>query len=266
MSENKFAVVIDDIADLGPDMNEAQGGGGDYVPPAEGVARARFVGYIEIGKHDKVGENAKPAVDQVHLVFELHGAKWPTKTLEDGTVIPQRITVKLTRSLNEKATMFKLFKRMNYEGKAKHFSQLLGQGYLVTVKHFTPKGSNVVIANLRDDQGNLTIRAPRMEVLDEETGELEQKKVAVPAQVGESRLFVWDGKDEWFKVMWPELGNFYQELITKAVNFEGSPIQAYLTTNGITITPPAKKADEETEEPAPKKGAVTDPDEILNNL
>lgn len=258
---------IEDIAAQSPDMNEATKGGGDYTPPAEGVAKAILMGYIEIGKHDKTGPNAKEGVDQVHLTFELHGPKWPVSEHE-GDKIPQRITVKLTKSLHEKSTMYKLFKRMNYDGTARHFSQLLGKGYLVTVKHFKPEGSDKVIANLRDDQGNLTIRPPRVESLDEDTGEVVAKTIKVPAPVGTQRLFVWDGKSEWFKEMWPSLGEYYQGLISEAKNFAGSPIQQYLESNGIAIAPPAKDdkqkdADEGTDAAVPQG---TDADDVLNGM
>ena len=58
---------------------------------------------------------------------------------------------------------------MNYEGKAKHFSQLLGQGFIANVNHFKfkdDKGKEVVIANFRGPDG-LTIRPPRVEQMDE---------------------------------------------------------------------------------------------------
>ena len=262
---NQFS-FINDIADVAPDMNQAQsGGGGEYIPPAEGVAKAVLVGYIEIGKHDKTGPNAKEGVDQVHLIFELSGAKWPVKTLDDGTKIPQRITVKLTRSLHEKAMLFKLFKRMNYEQTAKHFSQLLGKGYLVTIKHFKPEGMDKPIANLRDDQGNLTIRPPRVETMDEETGEVVAKVVAVPPAVSRQRLFIWDGKPEWFSDMWKSVGEYYQKLIREAKNFEGSPVCEWLISNGEPITPPAKDEKAGKAEKA-KPAEATDADDVLNGM
>ena len=261
MSQFSF---IKEVAASAPDMNEAQAGGGEYIPPAEGVAKATLIGYIEVGKHDKTGPNAKEGVDQAHLMFELSGAKWPVKEVE-GEKIAQRITVKLTRSLNDKATMFKLFKRMNYDQDAHHFAELLGKGYLVTVKHFKPEGSDKVIANLRDDQGNLTIRPPRVETMDEETGEVVAKVVAVPAAVSRQRLFIWDGKAEWFSDMWKSVGEYYQKLIREAKNFEGSPVCEWLISNGEPITPPAKDEKAGKAEQA-KPAAATDADDVLNGM
>ena len=51
MAVNPFANAIAEAAQQ-TDMNEAQSGG-DYTPPAAGLVRLRFVGYIELGKHDK---------------------------------------------------------------------------------------------------------------------------------------------------------------------------------------------------------------------
>ena len=271
-----FSTLADDIASTSENANVAKTGGAGYVPPAEGVAKLRLVGYIETGKHFKAGNPAKRIpdkdTDNVVLIFELSGSKWEPKVLEDGTKIPQRISVKLAKSLNEKATYFKLFKRMNYEGKATHFAQLIGQPFLGTVSHFKPAvkegDEQIIIAGFRDSDGNLTIRPPRIDVMDEESGEVTTKTVMVPPAISEHRLFVWNYKHEGMAQMWesifipqgdstPEDGkevrsrNVYQDAIKAAVNFEGSPVQQFLLSAGIdmgipaatkTPPPPAKEA------------------------
>lgn len=137
MSQFDFASIANEVAAVQADANVAKAGGGSYTPPPKGLARLRFIGYIELGKHvKKITGKPDKTEDQAWLIFELSGKGYEPKVLEDGTKIPFRITVKLNKSLNEKATYYKLFKRMNYEQKATHFIQLLGQGYLGNVGHF----------------------------------------------------------------------------------------------------------------------------------
>lgn len=257
MTQNfDFTAIANDVASKQADANVAKAGGGDYTPPPKGLARLRFVGYIELGKHTKkVPGKADKTEDVAWLIFELHGKGYEPKVLEDGTKIPYRLTVKLNKSLNEKATYYKLFKRMNFEQKATHFIQLLGQAYLGNVGHFEipakeAGGKPTIIANFRDDAGNLTIRPPRIEGMNEETGEVELRQVPVPAAISQQRCLVWDAAPSHLGVMWESLfiqdddsgpaedgkekrsRNVYQNMIKEALNFEGSPIQTYLQSQG----------------------------------
>ncbi len=245
MTQNfDFTSIANDVAAVQADANVAKAGGGNYTPPPKGLARLRFIGYIELGKHvKKVQGKPDKNEDQAWLIFELGGKGYEPKVLDDGTKIPFRITVKLNKSLNEKAT---------------HFIQLLGQGYLGNVGHFEipskeAGGQPTIIANFRDDSGNLTIRPPRIEAMDEETGDVVVKTVPVPGAIGEQRCFVWDAKPEWFDKMWPSIyipdgddepaeegkekrsRNVYQNTIKAALNFEGSPIHQYLQSKGADL-------------------------------
>ena len=259
MSQFDFTSIADEVAAVQADANVAKAGGGSYTPPPKGLARLRFIGYIELGKHvKKVQGKPDKNEDQAWLIFELSGKGYEPKVLDDGTKIPFRITVKLNKSLNEKATYYKLFKRMNYEQKATHFIQLLGQGYLGNVGHFEipskePGGQPTIIANFRDDAGNLTIRPPRIEAMDEETGDVVVKPIPVAAAVSEQRCLVWNAKPEHLGKMWASLyipeaeasegdegkeqrsRNVYQNTIKSALNFEGSPIHQYLQSQGVDL-------------------------------
>jgi hypothetical protein len=275
-----FAEIADEVASSQANANEAQKGGGEYVPPPEGLARLRFIGYIEVGKHKKAGPNGEKIEDQVHLIFELSGKGYEPKELEDGTKIPYRMTVKLNKSLNEKANYYKLFKRMNYEQKATSFVQLLGKGFLGNVRHFElpakPGEEKKVIANFRDDQGNLTIRPPRIETMDEETGELVSKPVPIPPAISDQRCFVWNGKPEWYDVMWPSTyieteekdGGYQRKLILSAINFPGSPIEAYLKSKGVDLgIPDAEDAKAGKGKPAKtSKPQPESDDDLLNGI
>lgn len=252
-------------AATGPNHTEATKGGGDggsYVPPAGGIAMARLVGYIEIGDHSKVFKKGQPpeVKPQTRLIFELMGPRHEPKKLEDGTVLPYRITEDINASknygpLNEKAGLYKLFKRMNYDGTATHFSQLLGKPYLITLSHRKvgegPTARTYV--DIRDD-GGYRIAPPRQtNVLDGTITEIQ-----VPPAVSQLRLFLWNAGPDVIGKMWDTLfiegsyperkndkgevtapaksKNVLQETVLKALNFKGSPLDEYLQTNGQALT------------------------------
>ena len=248
---NNILAMAAAAAAIAPNMNEAQAGGGsDYTPPAEGIARARLVGYIETGIHEKNVGAGKPPVQkpQVQLVFELSGPNHEPKALEDGTKLPHRITVTESYSLNEKAHFYKLFRRMNWKGTATHMSQLLGEAFLVTVKHKVVGDGDKkrTYANIRDESG-YTVQPPRyVDPLTNQTVE-----VPVDPPISALRLFVWNAPTELLKPMWDSLfidgeypargelparsKNVLQNEIKAALNFKDSPIFQLLQTGGVEL-------------------------------
>ena len=120
MAKYDLKAKIAEAAKTGPDMSQATSGGGDYTPPEKGMAWARFVGYFEIGVHEDDDYNnpgQKKDKKKVELVFELSGPNHEPRKLDDGTFIPQRITIQEALSTGEKANFFKIFAAMNYAGK-----------------------------------------------------------------------------------------------------------------------------------------------------
>lgn len=252
--------IIAAEAETSADMNVAKTGGGTYVPPAAGLARLRLVGYYELGKKDDTFEGKPKTTDEVQLVFELSGPKHPVKVLDDGTKIPQRITVSLHKSTHEKASFFKLFKAMNYDGKAKIMAQLLGKDYLGTVYHKPWKSDPTKIsAQLKDPtSGAYSIRPPMVE--DAETGEV--RRVTVDAPITPIKAFLWNSPS---KAMWASIfiagqydaelnadgtvkraaksKNVMQERIRAATNYAGSPIANLLEAGALEViadVPPPK--------------------------
>ncbi|WP_448168681.1 hypothetical protein [Burkholderia ambifaria] len=243
MTNFDYAAAIAAAAETSTDMNQAQSGGGDYAPPAEGKAGLRFVAYIEIGKQEGTYQGKPKVSDKVFLVFELHGPKWPVG--ENGE--PQRITVELNKSLNEKAGFYKMFKTMNYEGKARIFAQLLGQdfqGKIIHRKYKRRDGKEGVAAELYDKVNQVyTVEAPFVE--DEEGN---SKRRNVPPAITPIKVFLWDSpsKGMWDSIFidgeYPERKdektgevtapakskNKFQLAIKGAKNFKGSPIEALL--------------------------------------
>lgn len=257
------------IAKTGPNMQEAQkGGGGDYEPPVEGACLLRFVGYVEIGKQESNWKGQVKVKDKVQLVFEVHGKNYPVKELDDGTKVVHRIKITETLSLSEKANFFKLFRAMsNGRSDITHMAQMLGEPFRGRIYHNKTEDGRV-FARLRNDAG-YSIAPPYVE--DAETGE--SRKVKVPEAISPLRLFVWDAAS---KEMWDSLfidgeyeegktKNVFQEAITKAKNFPGSPIYAILQgvygdddedgTNEVEGADGGEEYEEEEAPPAPKAKA-----------
>jgi hypothetical protein len=253
------------VAATSADMNTAvKGGGGNYVPPAEGACRLRFIAYVETGAHmNNIPGKPPKRESQVELTFELSGPKHPPKVLEDGTKIPHRIGITLNHSLNEKATFYKLFRRMNYKGTATHMSQLLGEAFkgVVTHKVVGEGEAKRTYANLKDDSG-FTIQPPRYE--DPDTGE--SRELVVDPAISPMRLFVWNADAQFLGPMWESIfidgtygtgdnvrsANVFQDTIKKALNFAGSPIESFLSTGQVNVDIPDTAT-------TPTKAAPADP-------
>jgi hypothetical protein len=220
------------------------GGGGDYVPPAEGLSVATLVAYIEVGvqQHDIPG---KPSYDSndVTLVFELNGGKNKAEEV-DGKKIAKRISITEKLSSNEKANYFKIFNQLNTDGTATHGAQLLGRHYLVNVVHEKSKAGKV-FATLKGKVGYNFM--PPVVVKGDPLDPENQTSVPVPKpeQISPNKCFLWDyaskemwdsifidgeypaRKDEKTGVEYPAKSkNQFQNLIRGAKNFKGSPIEA----------------------------------------
>lgn len=290
-------------AATGKDMTKAQtGGGGDYVPPAEGKCNLRLVGYIELGKHkDQVPGKPVTIKPKVELIFELSGAKHKPTETEDGTKIPHRISVVTNFSLNEKATFFKIFQQLNYAGTATHIVDLLGKAYRGTVYHRKYKkadGSEGVAADLKVKGGAYVFEPPRYEIVDPESGPTgEYAELRVDPPISPIRAFLWEMPDmeQWqslfiegeYPARVDEKGNVtlpaktknvFQAKIKNAVNFAGSPIALLLAGNGVSLDiPDAERisvdSDEDDTPSAPQQRIVdpvtpqgADADDILNGV
>lgn len=185
--EYNLADLIKQIAKSGPDMRVPLASS-DYIPPAQGMARARLVGYFECGKHEEEFEGKKRLRDKVDMIFELSGPNHEPAKRDDGTFIPHRVTVQETLSFSDKANFFKLFAAMNqaHGGTATHMVQLLGKPFTVEVFHRKSKDGKKVYANLKGPNGynvkGTTVQNP----IDGSTVTLE-----VPPAFTALRAFVW---------------------------------------------------------------------------
>ncbi|RFU48021.1 hypothetical protein [Paraburkholderia sp. DHOC27] len=127
-----------------------------YVPPGIGEAYARLVGYFELGKHEEENMQQKMVLrDKVDLIFELSGPNHQPRKMDDGTLIPHRVTVQETLSFSDRANFFKLFTMMNqaHGGQFTHMAQLLGKAFRVEVFHRKSADGKKVYANLKGPNG-----------------------------------------------------------------------------------------------------------------
>lgn len=248
-----IAAAVAAAAAQAPDMKEATKGGGTYTPPAAGTCLVTLVGYVELGiqhvpasKFDPIKYPAKDE-NQVQLTFELHGkGREPKEVGEAKTLVPERISVTLNKSLNEKAWFFKIFNTLNYDKTATHFAQLLGKHFKATVIHSVPKkAGDPVYAGFKDANG-YTFSAPTYNPVDPETQIPDMavtKLFPKPNAITPLKLFLWDfpskpmwdslyidgkyddRKDEKTGVVTPGRSkNVFQDKIRGAVNFKGSPV------------------------------------------
>lgn len=253
--------LANEVAETMDDANEAQASFTRELPMA-GPCFLRFTQYIEYGQHENTYEGGKKKKKEpmAYFGFEIHGKNYPPIEFEkDGvkTLMPQRAGFKMPISRNDKANYHKLFVRMNVDGKAKAFPQLLSRGYKAVIDHFEigPEGKKTKLVSLRNKEG-YTIQPPvvKQAVMDDgvPTGEeisinIEDK---IPKHIGDIRLFVWDASPAVIQKLWDciyiegqrESGegdkkevfsnNVWQERIIKALNFKGSAAENMLSSGG----------------------------------
>lgn len=275
-----FKDIVAAAAATGPNMTEAVASGGSYTPPAAGVARLRFVEYIELGVHEETVKGEKKKSERVQLTFELSGPKYVP---EEGQS-PMTISFRLPLSLNEKANFYKLFTRMNYKGTATHMAELLGEDFLGTIVHneVGTGADKKVYANLRNNDG-FTIRAPFVDAMNDETGDIEQKRVTADPVRVPVKCFIWAlagdpkfGKPMWDSIFidgsWPDRKdektgevtpgkskNWVQEVIRRALNFKGSDLEAIAGGGGGEVDIPDAETPARSEAPPEDNGASDDP-------
>lgn len=248
LTQEQILAMANDIAECDEDMNEVQQGGGftERRLPV-GWSVARFTSYIEKGKHIELyqGKAKDPAL-AFTLGFELFS---PNYLNEDGT--PYFIeTWDISRSRNEKARAFKLFKQMNYKGLAKVFPQLLNGVFLVEIKDHISKTAP---AGTEPRSVIGEIRAGIDVVTGQEYG---------CGQASKLFLFSWakptlEGWDSFFIEGTNDKGkskNWKQEKIAGATDFAGSPLEALLLQNGRPI--PAGTPQKTGAAPAQAAGAA----------
>ena len=219
---NALLQQVQQLVDAGcvTDMNEVTTGGGFKIWP-EGNAIARLIWYIETGNHaqkdHKTGTMKAPA-PQFKMAFAMFSPNYTQDDGSPGIIISYDTTI----SQSEKANATKIFKKMNWKGTAKHFSQFLTEPFIINIKQRKDANGKVVgsYVDLKE------ISAP--------VEPLSKQPYSCPeVSTDLLKLFMWDTPT---KEMWDSLfiegtrddgtsKNWLQEQIMKAKNFPGSPIE-----------------------------------------
>jgi len=250
--------------------------------PVAGMTRLRLFQYIELGRHVDGPKGQEKEKELVFLNFELSGPKHPPIEIE-GRKVPLTMSLTLPLSLNEKARFYKLFKRLNHDGKATHFAQFLGQDFLGTVFHKeSGEGTEKrTYANLYNEDG-LSIRPPFSVNINPETGDETQIRVTADPLLSPIKCFLWNfaTKDMWDSLFidgtWDDVTdkdgkviragaskNWMQNRIRTARNFADSPLAEILLAGGepdvgAAETPERSEANQEAAKDA-DAGAAADP-------
>ena len=259
-----------------------------HTPEAAGGAVVRFNSYIEIGEQeDKYNPNSTK--DTIMLGFEVvtptHVYKGETKDGEEFTS-SETLTLYVKKSFNKKGSLYNLFTRMAAgRPNITHFTQMLGEGFLVELFEQTDKDGNKLknYKNTFVDGWNQVykIGPPVRKELDEYGKEIGEKPLNVPPAYREQQCFVWNQPNE---VQWESLqigeyddehkDNFLKGNILNAVNYEGSPVEAMLLGAGEIGEEPAPEPEEEPvkkkpakkKKPAAKKATQVEDDDPLAAL
>ncbi|MGK8202685.1 hypothetical protein ACRS8P_30340 [Burkholderia cenocepacia] len=159
-----------------------------YIPPAAGLARARFVGYFELGTHEEEFEGKKRDREKVDLVFELSGPNHEP-TVQGGRTIPVRITVQETLDMSYGASFYELFDAMDRAcgGGATHIAEMLGKPFIVEVFHRRSRDGKTVYANLHGPNG-YNVKGTTVQA----TLSGQHIVVEVAPAITELKAFIWD--------------------------------------------------------------------------
>ena len=243
----------------------SEGGNFKRELPDAGIGLVRLREYLEIGVRECASKNypdKKPA-EKARFVFELvtprHVKTVTNEETKETFKISPTISIVVPLSVNEKSNYIKLFKQLNWDGKATHPAQCLGRAYLCEVvlagasKGPITKDNPAKYANLQKD-GVYTLQPPRK--VDALAGTSED--LNAPELLNDKKLFIWaqpnmqcwdalyiDGTYE--KDGEQVSKNWMQEMLKEALDFNESPLFELL--NGGVLDLP-------TEEPVADKVAA----------
>lgn len=262
--------------------------------PEKGVAFARFIGYVELGKQPREYEGkAKDPALTANLTFEVYGKKnkdeYEDKDGNKETSYRVLRVGNLLVSSSAKAKFKSLLSDMAYGRDIKHMAEMLGEVFKVEIVH--NKVGKRTYANLK------TISGPFKEETDDD-GEVELIDMSskIKPTKRDMQLFIFDAptlemwssihiegerevteeNEDGEKVVSKVSNNFLQETIMEATDFRGSPMEALLAgmddeedeieeddedeeeleVEDIDLDEDDEDEDEVEEEPKPKKKKV----------
>lgn len=206
--------------------------------PPEGPTVCRFTGYTELGmqpQKDYQGTKKSP-VEMVRLEFTLLNKENIREVTANGEkfTIYDRVYLTLTKLMGDKAKFKKLFNKLSNGRQITHIAQLLGEAFQVKIRYEKSKDGQKTYVSVQDSDGSFTFSPPVVEI----PGQAEPIRLNVP-EYSDLKLFLWGAPN---RESWDALHidgtmerdgktyskNFVQEMILKALDFEGSALQSLL--------------------------------------
>lgn len=237
MTVQELLALANEVAEQSHDMNIAvKGGGGARLLP-EGYAYCRLVEYIEFGMQPQEfgGKQKDPALE-FQLGFALYDTADRKYQNDDGSPYITR-PYTMAMSANEKARSYLLFKLLNWQGKFRHFGQLLTQPFLAKIVHEPKSKTDPKIVSRIDLKGFLP-------PLDAVSG----MPLPVPeARPEDLKAFFWERPNKavfdsfYVEGKWDDgrSKNIIQETMLAAVDFESSPLKQLLMGANFAALPAA---------------------------
>lgn len=251
------AIASVDVSELN-DMTAVQSGGGRGLLP-KGTALVRLCSYIEFGSHIQTFDGKpKPAAPMFKLSFMIVGGVGlneegkPEKYVQEAGRYPMISTFEVPMSLHEKSKAVKYFNALNRVGnKATHFVQKVSEQcvYALTIGHKTATSGRNAGKTVQDiDYTTLQFALDQETGLPREAPELKEEDIQVflwnqPSKAMWDSIYIegeWEEKkDDSGKVLYPARSkNFLQERCLQAVDFDGSPLQTFLSEQDGGYTMP----------------------------
>lgn len=247
------------------DQNEVATGF-DRVIAQEGTGVARLVSYVELGTRMQTyeGKDTKPALE-VRLGFEFLDKKHLREIEVDGVkkTIGTMHYENLTIKLNEKASYYLLFKKLQQGLDVKNMVGLLNKAFIFKVEHNKSKDGKATYANIRNKlEGWLVLPSiiDKYNDDDEVTGTRDRTEKCIPATQALQMFVVerpsvaqWDSvyipgtytkkvKSEDGTLVEKEVSkNWIQNKIQDATDWKGSAMEALLLDLDVDATPEVAK-------------------------
>ena len=218
----QFAQQITEAVSSGvtTDMTEITKGGGGGKQWPEGKTLVRLSGVIELGmRAGSYQGQPKPATRNLMLQFAMYSQGY---TYDDGK--PGVIsTNKLSMTTTEKSKLPKIFAKMQITKGEKHFAELIGNAYIVDIKHTTKDGKTYVNIDLDSI----------MKAADPLTG---NPYDCPPLLEEQARLLLWDkpSQAQWDSCLIkqadgkPTDKQWLHEMLVEAEDYAGSALQQLL--------------------------------------
>lgn len=229
----------------------------EVAAPGRGICRLRE--YIELGVQPNSSAlyPDKLPCRKARFVFEMCTPRHIQHIPQEGKeelVIPHVLGITIAmpdtgKSAHAKSAYFKLFSKLNYDGKLNHPAQALGRAFIVTIiagyakesyeGNKLKEGAKQAYANFKDADGVFLIEPPR--VIDPVTEAVTE--VPVPEITGAMKLFLFDQPNqECFDSLYIDgdyekevagvktkvSKNWLQNTIVGALDYEGSKVQCMI--------------------------------------